>query len=250
MEHAANARGSVLNLKKFRLSKRTFDVTRKRSTRAQRHAQLVKRAYWIGEARSKSPAVKDPNIFRDTGFDSRRKADRRQLVRLVNRLLRNRTVSSQVDRLVRSTAIQSGKGATTRIGLPTRYDARAFSLCQARWDVIQTLCHEILHALAHPAFGRRAGRVQFSEVLIEGFTEALATQFFNRHVRPKAARDLSFKVEMEWGTGVKICPTPRKASVGYAEAGAGAETIRTLRTVGDDRFRAAFFLGQVHLLGL
>ncbi len=53
---------------------------------------------------------------------------------------------------------------------------------------------------------------------------------------------------MENGVTGAPCPVPPVGTIGYGQAGPSAETIRT--TVGDDNFRAAYFLGAVNLVGL
>ena len=62
-----------------------------------------------------------------------------------------------------------------------------------------------------------------------------------------AAADAPFKAKLEAGLP-PACAIPEATTVGYGQAGRDAETI--LGLVGDDRFRAAYFLGANTLVGL
>jgi hypothetical protein len=107
-----------------------------------------------------------------------------------------------------------------------------------------------MHALAHPDFEAQTSNVSFGQVLLEGFPEVLGVQMFNHRVKPKAASEAAFKGRMETGLASAPCPAPPDATIGYGAAGSGAESIRTKASVGDNKFRSAFFLGQIHLIGL
>jgi hypothetical protein len=76
----------------------------------------------------------------------------------------------------------------------------------------------------------------------------LGEQLFNQHVIPKAAADAAFKARLEQGIATAPCPAPATGTIGYGSAGTGAETIRS--TVGDSRFRAAYFLGRTDLVSI
>jgi hypothetical protein len=248
---AHTARTSVFGLHPpFHISANIFSVTAMAPTRADRLGYLRNRATIVGWNTLTAPAFSDQNIFRDVNFDGTRPTDRAQFESLVTSLEADSTVAAAVDRLILHTGRQSGSGVLTRIGLSTEFNASSQTQCQARWSVIETLCHEIMHALAHPSFVSQTANVGFGQVLLEGVPEVLATQMFNQHVKPKAAGDPAFKARMEAGITPPACPAPPNATIGYGAAGAGAEQIRTRPSVGNAKFRAAFFLGQVHLLGL
>jgi hypothetical protein len=157
-----------------------------------------------------------------------------------------------VNRLIQHTGRQTGSGAATRIGLSTEFNAATLTDCQARWNNIKTLCHEILHSLAHPDFESNISNPNVGEgfILLEGFTEVLGTQLFNQRIKPKAVSEPTFKARMEAGIAPPACPAPPAAKVGYGAYGQGASKILNLATVNNNIFRAAFFLGQVHLIGL
>lgn len=249
--YAHTARTSVFGLNPpFHVSANIFSVRSLVPDAAMRRGYLRNRATIVGRNTAVSPLFSDRNVFRDVNFDGTRRDDRLQLEALIRALLTDAAVTGQVDRLIQHTGRQSGSGAATTIGLSTEFNAGSQTRCEARWSIIETLCHEIMHALAHPDFEARSSTVGFGQVLLEGFPEVLATQMFNGRVKPKAAADPAFKARMEAGITPPACPAPPAATIGYGAAGAGAESIRTRASVGNDRFRSAFFLGQVQLIGL
>ena len=234
----------------FHISANIFSVSTLVPNQALRKGYLRNRATIVGRNTTSGPAFSDTNIFSDVNFDITRAADRVEFEKLVTDLEADAVVAAAVDRLIQHTGRQSGTGAATQIGLSTEYNADVLNECQARWQSIETLCHEIMHALAHPDFTLQSQRVNFGQVLLEGVPEVLSTQMFNQRVKPKAATNAAFKARMEVGLASAPCPAPPDATIGYGAAGSGAEEIRTRPGVGDDKLRAAFFLGQVHLLGL
>jgi hypothetical protein len=254
--YAHTSRTTVLGLNPpFHISTNIFSVTvsapnPEAPNPERRIGYLRNRAGLVGRNTRNADPYSDANIFRDVNFDSRRDADRVEFERLVRNLAADATVAAAVDRLIRHTGRQSGTGASTEIGLSTEYNAAQSNECEARWEVIDTLCHEIMHALAHPDFEAQTANVNYGQVLLEGFPEVLGTQMFNQRVKPKASGDAAFKGRMEAGLATAPCPAPPDATIGYGPAGSGADSIRRRGSVGDDKFRSAFFLGQVHLVGL
>ena len=214
---------------------------------------LRNRARMVGRnTDATNTAFSDTHIFEDVNFDGNRAGDRVELEKLITKLLTDPAIVAAVNRLIQHTGRQSGTGASTRIGLSTEYNAASQTRCQARWSAIDTLCHEVLHALAHPDFEVLASRPGVAEgyILREGFTEILGTHLFNQRIKQKAATDAAFKGRMEMGIAPPPCPTPADATIGYGAYGAGARQILNLASVDENKFRAAFFLGQVHLIGL
>jgi hypothetical protein len=122
------------------------------------------------------------------------------------------------------------------------------SACADHWQGIDTVCHEVLHALVHSDFTASAGRISFPQVVREGFTEVLGVQLFNNRIVPKASASVAFKTSLEAGVSGAPCPAPAAATIGYGSAGSGAEAIR--QRVGNQNFRAAYFLGRPELAGL
>jgi hypothetical protein len=225
-----------------------FDVGALAPNAGQRRSYLSNRAEIVGRSATTSALVNDANIFADVHFDPTRPADRVELASIVATMEADPAIAPVVDRLIQHTGRQSGRGAATRIGLVTEFDANRHSACADHWAGIDTLCHEVLHALVHPDFVATAGRVAFPQVVREGFTEVLGVQLFNDRVVPKANANAAFKASLETGVTGAPCPAPAPATIGYGSAGSGAEAIRT--RVHDENFRAAYFLGRPELAGL
>ena len=245
---AHTARSSVFGLSPaFHISANIFSVTSMVPTPALRLSYLRNRATVVGWNTDVHPAFSDRNIFHEVNFDGGRATDRVEFENLVTTLEGDAAVAARVNRLIQHTGRQTGSGAATRIGLSTEFNATAMTECRARWQSIDTLCHEVMHALAHPDFEAESAAVDFGQVLLEGFPEVLGTQLFNDRIRPKAAATPAFKTRMESGLAGAPCPAPPAGTIGYGAAGSGAESIRS--RVGNQRFRAAFFLGQKHLIG-
>lgn len=231
----------------WKASENIFDVGAVSPDRDLRLGYLLNRAELVGRSDKTSEEISDANIFADVNFNPTRDADEAELFAIVEDMEKDKTIQPIVNRLIQHTGRQSGSGAAATIGLVTEFDA-AKSACEDHWQGIDTLCHEVLHALVHPKFQATAGKVSFPQVIEEGFTEVLGVQLFNDGVVPKAASKKWFKESLEAGVPGAPCPAPAKAEIGYGAGGAGAEKIRSL--VKDDRFRAAYFLGRPDLAGL
>ncbi|HWS90143.1 MAG TPA: DUF4157 domain-containing protein [Pyrinomonadaceae bacterium] len=217
-----------------------YSVTATVPTRDQRLGYLLNRAEIVG--RRSQPGG---SIFSNVNFDSGRAADRAELLNIATTLEANATIAAIVDRLLQHTGRTDR--ATNTVGISTEFNLGVMNECEARWGTIDTLTHELVHVLVHPSFPPRAGSIGFGQIVREGFTEVLGVQLYE-HVRSKAGTDAAFKARMEAGISAAPCPTPAAATIGYGQAGTDAESIRT--QVGDNNFRAAYFLGALNLVGL
>ncbi|MGI8807232.1 MAG: eCIS core domain-containing protein [Acidimicrobiales bacterium] len=243
----------------WQYSAQLFDVTARASDRAKRLNYLTNRAELIGRtSRAQldtllsnlgqtvpSGVLPTDSVFTDVDFDSSRPPDRTALAAIVQALEAQATVAATVDRLVQHTGVT--ERATDRVGVSTEFNLGSTTACAARWSTIDTLAHELVHSLVHPAFPPQAVNVGFGQIIREGFTEVLGVQLHD-HLRDRAAASGTFKAQMEAGIMGAPCPSPAAATIGYGAAGTSAEQIRS--RVGDDRFRAAYFLGDVRLVGL
>lgn len=223
----------------WRYSANIFRVTASTPNRDQRIGYLLNRAEIVG--RQTGPGG---SIFSNVNFDSSRSADSVALLRIVTRMEADPSIRAVVNRLVQHTG--RTQVVTHRVGLSTEFNLGTMTDCDARWRTIRTLCHELIHVLVHPRFPDRANTIRFGQIVREGFTDALTVQLFT-HLVAMANANPAFKGQMELGLATP-CPVPPLTTVGYRQAGASAEQIRTL--VHDDNFRAAYFLGAVHLVGL
>ncbi|MFI7134635.1 hypothetical protein ACIBQ1_53840 [Nonomuraea sp. NPDC050153] len=104
-----------------------------------------------------------------------------------------------------------------------------------RWRLVGLLIHELLHRLAHPVFVERARAVTRPLVLTEGCAELLTAEA----LAAAYGADPAVRRELAGDAGE---PPARPATPGPA-----AE-IREI--AGPDNFRAAYFLGETHLIGL
>lgn len=243
------SRSNVFNLNPtWVASANISDTTAQTPGTAERISFLTNRANIVGRNSTASLLISDTDIYADTNYDGSRVADRAELLSIMTTMEADPLIAPIVDRLIQHTGFQVGSGAATRIGINPEFDPSTTTDCAARWKTIYTLCHEVLHALSHPDFDNAVTRVSSGLVLTEGFTEVLGNQLFNVRVIGKAASDAAFKASLEAGLSVASCPAPTARPVGYRDAGSGAETIRS--TVGNNNFRAAYFLGRTDLVGI
>lgn len=199
-------------------------------------AYLQNRAKGIGD---------DSGLFTEVNFDQRCSADVAVFDDIIDILSKDAAVQSQLNTILslQSFTHRDDKSADTVINLQS---APGVNECMARWRTIKTLCHELLHPYIHPDFealskGRR--------IIKEGFTEVLSFQLYSS-VRAKAMGDPGYRAQFETGLTAGVCNKVDVPAfeVQYGDDGHYAAGIRSI--VGDDRFRAAYFLGKTTLAGL
>ena len=251
---ADTAAVDLARLEGWRSSESIYSVTDQPPSKLARYELLSNRAEVVGRnADSADPRFSDTNIFQDVHFDAANEEHKTALNSILSGWAdESSDLKELLDRLVRHTAetrgIAVGGEEPTRIGLSTEYDPLKETACDGNWNGIYSLSHEMIHALGNPDFWEKKMEIGHGQIVSEGFTEVLGVQFFNDHVVKKAAVDPEFKAKLEAGVSGAPCPSPTAASIGYGEAGRAAEQIR--QKVGDDRFRAAYFLGRPDLAGL
>jgi hypothetical protein len=206
-------------------------------THDQRIGYLLNRAEIVG--RRDRPGG---SIFANTNYDSGR--DQGRLLAIVTSMESDPAIQATANRLIQQTG--RTQTATRTVGITPDYNAAMFTECQARWRSILTLSHELVHALVHPNFPAQATNVRFGQIIREGFTEVMGVQLYDR-LRARALAETAFKARLEAGIATS-CPPGAATTIGYGEAGPSAERIR--QQVGNDNFRAAYFLGAVKLVGL
>jgi len=202
--------------------------------------QEEKPAEVVGGQRKKSGT----SIFSRHGYKSDR--DEAKLERFVGeKMLREPGIGPIVDRhILYFPRLEPERGPT--IYVQPKYQLPKFLECILRWKSIFRLSHELVHVLEHEKFTEQREEVEFKLLVQEGFTEVLGVQLYD-HVRQKAINDRGFRAKLEEGLPMTYDKPPEK-TVEYGAAGPRAEEIR--REVGDDNFRAAYFLGAVKLVGL
>jgi hypothetical protein len=213
---------------------------------------LLIRAQGVGRNTDPSDSdFNDTNIFLDVSYNDNRQADKEALYKILEEMLDDDEIRNIVERINQVLGRKESTEIGPRIGLATRFDATKYpSACEGHWKGIDTLCHEIVHAMVDPDFDKAVDLegVKFDLVIREGFTEVLGAQLYNDHVVPKAKDDSGFKSAIEVGVPGAPCKDPAKATIDYGAAGLGAKEIRQI--VGDDNFKASYFLGKPYLAGL
>lgn len=184
-------------------------------------------------------------IFKRTHFDSRCSGDETVMNDMVEKMFNDSAVQAQLNTILpwQSFTGSDDTSADTVINLQYRGQTTE---CAARWRSVKTLCHELMHVYVHPAFKNLAGGRQ---VVTEGYTEVLGFQLYNA-IKDKAMNDPQYRAKFEGGLSQGACDNQDvpEQQIEYGDDGSAAEEIRKM--VGDDRFRAAYFLGQSTLAGL
>lgn len=238
---------SMFHLKTpWKASKNIVDANKEPANKKQRTDYVASRAskiLWNQDIRP--PLHPEKDIFKTVHYNPKR--DEADFDGLVESIEQDQVQQPILDRIVVHTGWKKETGIKTQIGISAEYDSSKTSECKARWDSIDTLCHEVLHALVHPNFEKAAEKQGFAQVGHEGFTEVLGTELFNKHIVMKAGFKPDFKAKLEAGLPNTPCGSPDDATIGYASAGKGAEDIR--KKIDYPAMKAAYFLGRTDLAG-
>jgi hypothetical protein len=189
-------------------------------------------------------AAADAKVLDKAHFDARCTADRAAFDKIVDTLDADAKVQSSADALLSWQSFTGHNDTSAEVTANIQHRA-GDDECEARWKVVETLCHELMHVYGSQDFYDAS---QDRELIEEGFPEILGDQLYEQ-IRTKAA-DAKYRAGFEGGlsagacTGVAVPASHR----GYKTAANAAERIRS--TVGDDSFRAAYFLGRKTLAGL
>lgn len=206
---------------------------------------LNNRAQVLGRNDEVSAATPDTFIFSQVNFNPDN--DAAALEALLQKIEKDTTLQPLIDRHIQHTGYEEGSRTSTRMWVDPEYDEKVMTECEARWITIDTLCHEILHALVHPDFLAASSKTTFSLVGREGFTEVLGNELFNDRIVHFSAASPKYRAQFEIGLKTLKCPIANAGKIDYGAAGKNAEAIR--KNVGDKNFRAAYFLGRHDLVG-
>ncbi len=220
-------------------------------TKDKRLAYIDSRSKKVGGAPTGAPAPptattpaqppSGPSLFEQVHFDPRCNADETALDALVTKMETQSNITGLVDPILKQQSYTEQHATPKRVVLNPDSDP---SECVARWKTIRTMCHELMHVMAHDDFrAAENGR----QILTEGFPEVLG-HYLYEHITGKLSSDAKLQAQMEAGLTGTPCSTVPGSVIGYKPAGPNAETIRL--SVGKERFRAAFFLGQLDMVGL
>lgn len=195
----------------------------------------LRRAYIDSRAR----IVGEKGVFSAVNFETRCAADNTELKTLVEQLETQATFQGLVDPILRQKSYTKQDATPKEVVISPEGSAQTDD-CDARWETIRTICHELMHVMVHDDF-RKAEKGRM--VMREGWPEVLGHYLYE-----KITGDSSMKTKMEDGLPSSPCSSVPSSTIGYGDAGKKAEEIRV--AVKDDRFRAAFFLGQLELAGI
>ncbi|KAB8175412.1 hypothetical protein [Microbispora catharanthi] len=202
---------------------------------------MVNRAQAIGWDKERGA------LLAKADYDGARDGDHETLRQMLReRLEADQNLSRMVGAMVKLTTAHSG--GEGKISVQPIFPSPVWGTkADWRWRVIRSLTHELMHRLAHPGFTAAADRIRHGQIVSEGFVDLLALDVYTRLWGLVSQSEAATQVLLK-GVGAIKVPDPSFLKVGYGEAGTSAAAVRDL--VGDDRVRAAFFLGATHLVGL
>lgn len=238
---------SIVHLKSpWKPSKNVVDANKVPANKEQRTDYVRSRASKILWNDTVRPGYPEKDLFVKFHYNDKR--DGAYFNSFVESIESDPVQQPILDRIVTHTGWKNNTGNSTQIGISMEYDSsRDNAECRARWKTIDTLCHEVLHALVHPEFEKAADRQEFGQVATEGFTEVLGNELFNKLIIMKAGANEAFKAKLESGLSVPKCPPPPDGTIDYGTAGEGAEAIR--KKIDYPAMKAAYFLGRHELAG-
>lgn len=187
---------------------------------------------------SRARIVGSKGLFSQVHFDPRCSSDDTVLEGIVQSMEPKANIQALVDPILRQKSYTIQKNPK-EVMLNPQVDTQT-SDCDARWNTVRTLCHELMHVMVHEDF--RAA-VKGRMILKEGFPEVLGHYLYQN-----IAGDASMKSKMEAGLTGGPCASIPTSTIGYPPFGDDADKVRIAVT--DDRFRAAFFLGRLELAGI
>ena len=176
--------------------------------------------------------------------------DSAELDRVTTVYLSSAANVKDIDDTIHSWPAEAGSG--TVFIQPFQVNTTAKQKRENRWDLFTTLIHEMMHVVTHPNYAAAANRIGGTgrKILIEGFAEVMRKELWSgpgrlsiRVGNPEMA-PLRQQVE---GGAFPYDPTAVKDH-GYYDQLTDATQIDA--KVGHPNAKAAFFLGQVELLGI
>jgi hypothetical protein len=200
-----------------------------------------KRAFLDNRARNKAG---DAGLLARVHHDPRCDADELVFADIIDKLAADASVQADLDAIMSWKTFTASSDDSAEVTMNLQYSS-ATGACEARWMAVESLCHELMHVyVSQEFFDLHRNRL----LITEGFPEILGDQLYE-HIREIAEKDTTYRKRFEPGLPAGACPKEIRAPErGYPSAASPAEEIRGI--VGDDRFRAAYFLGRTRLAGL
>ena len=192
-------------------------------------------------------------LLADAHFNTARVADHKNLEGRVALMLEKGGVRELVDRHLR---------VTPRTGHTQKFIAlqsvfQKFkeqkveeAVAAAQWQRIGSISHELMHFYCHHGFEAKQKTVQFGQVIIEGFTELLGAELYDK-LRANVAMSGPLTDSLRGEAPVK--EFVRLAQGASSKGGYEAATERARKIyqkVGKNNTWAAYFLGKAELVGL
>jgi Domain of unknown function (DUF4157) len=148
--------------------------------------------------------------------------------------------------------------------IPAKTDEKeAKTRRRGRWETLQTLIHEMMHAMAHDNFRKAVGKVEHSKLAVEGFAEYFARQVYATIVED-ATLDPKRRAQIEGDKFEDDFLPPRSTAyedyidqidtlksdwLGATGADGAKEKEKRTNSI-EESLRVAYFLGRVEYLGL
>jgi Domain of unknown function (DUF4157) len=176
--------------------------------------------------------------------------DSAELDRITNVYLSSPANVSDLDDAIHSWPAEAGSG--TVFIQPYQASANPLQQRQNRWDLFTTLIHEMMHVVTHPNYAAAADKIGGTgrKILIEGFAEVMRTELWSGPGTLKTRLANAEYAPLRQQVEGSALPYNAAAVVdhGYYDQLADASQIDA--KVGHPNAKAAFFLGQVELMGL
>ena len=176
--------------------------------------------------------------------------DSAELDRITSVYLASPANVKDIDDTIHSWPAEAGSG--TVFIQPYKIANTAKQKRENRWDVFTTLIHETMHVLTHPNYVAAANVIGGSgqKILMEGFAEVMRTELWagpgNLRTRIGNPEMAPLRQQVE-GAALPYDPTVVKDHGYYSQL---ADATQIDNKVGHQNAKAAFFMGQVELLGI
>jgi hypothetical protein len=176
--------------------------------------------------------------------------DSTELDRITSVYLTSPANVADVDDAIHSWPAEAGTG--TVFIQPFQANVNPLQRRQKRWELFTTLIHEMMHIVTHPNYAAAADKIGGTgrKILIEGFAEVMRTELWSGPGALKTRLANAEYAPLRQQVEGSALPYNATAVVdhGYYDQLADASQIDA--KVGHLNAKAAFFLGQVELMGL
>ncbi|WP_440068835.1 hypothetical protein [Streptosporangium sp. OZ121] len=224
----------------FDYFKNIYDKTTAVPTENDLVRHLMTRAFQVG-----GQGAPGKTVFDAAGYDSTRSADNVFLFEALGKWMNEEKGAKRLTLFYAQHIGSNSHGDKGGgIGLVTEFRPDQ-PQSRSRWEVIETIVHEMTHSLIHPRLTAKMKGTNRPLVISEGFVEVVTREIYNwmvDHGGEKSTRRLMVGVEGA------LVPPIKKKDLGYGADGRYADQI--FQIVGRERFLTAFLTGDVELVAL